>query len=155
MIFMKNSRKGNVPIILLFIVALILVITALLNFLSFSGSFELQSRQIADIMSRVEFGKSYVYSIAEISGKEAILTREDFRGKFKDIVDNRDFRIGETGNFFGIVRNGEFKFEKSNEKYILEIDGLFVQIEKGANKVRRNFHIIMEFDDKGEVLRST
>mgnify|MGYP001608274611 CR=1 FL=1 len=106
-------------------------------------------------MSRVEFGKSYVYSIAEISGKEAILTREDFRGKFKDIVDNRDFRIGETGNFFGIVRNGEFKFEKSNEKYILEIDGLFVQIEKGANKVRRNFHIIMEFDDKGEVLRST
>jgi len=155
MIFMKNSRKGNVPIILLFIVALILVITALLNFLSFSGSFEIQSQQIADIMSRVEFGKSYVYSIAEISGKESILSGEDFRKKFKEIVDNRDFRIGETGNFFGKIRNGEFKFEKSNEGYILEVDGLFVQIEKGANKIRRNFDLRVEFDEKGAVLKTT
>lgn len=152
----RNRKSGNVPIILLFIVALVLVITTLFSFLTFNNDFGKQSKEMADIASKVEFGNMYVFKIAEISGKDAILSgtsEGDLKNKFMEIAEKRDYRIEETGNFFGKVRNGEFSFDMKDRRYILEIKGLFVQAEEWANKIKRNFDMHIEFNDKGEVIK--
>lgn len=152
----KGKRRGNISLILLFIVALILVITTLISFLSFNKDFDGKSGEISDIISRVEFGKNYVLEIAEISGKKAILDagiEGELKNKFMEIVGERDFRIEEAGNFFGKIRNSEFKFDKEEGIFVLDIKGLFVQAEEGASKIKNNFDLHIEFNDKGEVVK--
>lgn len=152
----NEKNRGNISLILLFIVALILAITTLISYISFNKDFDGKSGEISDIISRVEFGKKYVVDIIEISGKKAILNagiEGDLKNKFMEIVEERDYRIMESGNFFGKVRNREFRFDKEEGIFVLEIKELFVQSDEGASKIKSNFNIRIEFNDKGEVVK--
>ena len=156
----RTSKKGNVSIILLVVAALVMVVITLMNFISFKGEFDDESREMSEVIGEVEFNYNYVFKIAEVSAREAIelnrINGGDLKETFKGIIEKRDLRIEGMGNFFGWIRNDKFKFEKYEDKYIFEVGELFVESWRGLNeenKIKRNFEIKIEFDDNGRILK--
>lgn len=151
------KRKGNVPTIMLVIVALVLTTATLLAFIGSDKNFGNQSRELSEITSEVDFNYNYILKTAELIGEDAIKSGGDVRENFIEIAGKRDLRIEDMGNFFGKIRNDEFKFDKLGEGYVLEVDGLFVSAQKSESKqdrIKRNFSIKMEFDKDGKLIKS-
>ena len=150
----KMKRKGNVAIIMLVIVALVASTATLLAFAGSGKNFGNQSEQISEVISELNFNHNYVFKTSEIIGREAVKSAGDFKGSFREITNNMDLRIEGMGNYFGKVRNNDFKFEREGENYVLEVNGLFVQAARGENSIKRNFDIKMKFDKNGELIKS-
>ena len=149
------SRRGNIAIILLFVVALVLVVATLMTFVSFKNEYGDSSRLFSETLGEAAFNQQYVEKSAELYGREAILSGGDVKAKFIEIATQHDLRLQGMGNFFGKVRNGQngqFTFEKQDKGYLLEITGLFVQATRRATVIKRNFDISLKFDEQGKVL---
>ncbi|MCX8158929.1 MAG: hypothetical protein N3D20_01410 [Candidatus Pacearchaeota archaeon] len=148
------NKKGDVPSVIIIVVALALVISALFVFLSFNGSLRVNSEKTDQIMRTIDLGEGYVKSKAKFFAEESIKRNGNIREDFIAISKASEINVVEFGNFFARVRNGEFKFEKNNGKYVLEIKDLFVEEEFDYNRVTRHFDICMEFDEKGNFLEN-
>ena len=136
------NRRGDVPTILLFVVAIVLAVSALAAFVSYSGDSGKTSEQINEVMFSAEFYENYVYAKAELIAEEAI-EQGGTKEKYMEIAarEEEKFRFEEVGNFYGKIRNGNFTFEKEGEGYNLEIDGVFIAAKSGGNKVTRTFNV--------------
>jgi len=141
-------RKGNVPLLLLFIVALVLSVGTLFSFVSFDNEgFDKQSKELSEVIDKVDFSKKYVEESANLIGEEVARKGGD-KEKYQGLTLERDLKLEGVGNFFGKIRTGQFEWVDSGDKYILKVDGLFVQSEEGLNKIKKNFDLNLEFEKK-------
>ena len=147
------NRKGHIPTYLLILIAIALSIGALFAFASFSNKEEIRAQELAEIMAEVNFGQNYALKSAELIGAGAIENGGEMKEQFMIIAAERELRIESAGNFFGKIRSGDFSFTKDGKEYILRVNGLFAQSERGLNKVRRDFDIVIKFDENGNVVK--
>ncbi len=156
MLFEKNkmSRKGQIAILMLFVVAIVLVIASLVSFVNFPRDFGDRSILVSRAIAGVQAGEDYVVGISKIITKETISRKSDIpQTDFMEVANRKDYGVQEAGNFFGKIRNSDFEFSMiSGEKYLLKIEGLFVQAEYGFNLIKRNFDLCMLFDKDGNYL---
>lgn len=148
---MRINKRGHLPTILVFVVALVLCTSALLAFVSFGNNFGHLSKELADTTTEADFSEKYIISsAAAIAEESAKVGSGQTKQEFMRIANERDLRLEAEGNFFGKIRAGEFEFDKQGNEYVLKIDGLFVQSQRGENKIKRNFNVLMRFDMEGK-----
>lgn len=145
------NRRGQIPIFMLIIVALVLVISALVSFNGFRGDFGDQSINVSKTLAGVDAAQNYVIKSAELIAADAIKTKSDIpEVKFMEIAASRDIGVQEAGNFFAKIRNNEFSFEREGDLYVLNVEKLFVQASYGNNAIKRNFDLNMKFNETGD-----
>ena len=139
----KMNKKGDVPTILIFLVAVILSMMALYSFVSFNSDFSNQSVDLVSLTSDIELAEKYVQFKAEsISNRVIDSETEDIKLKFQEIAKNENIGYEGSGNFFVKIEEGAFSFEKkSAETYHLSVKGVFIELQIGENVIRRNFDI--------------
>lgn len=157
------NNRGQVAFILLFLTAIFLVVFSLYHFVIYGMNNDFKSGDLSEMSIEADFWKNYVAEESKFLAKESIKSGSGAKEEFIERaskIDSGDVAFDGAGNFFFKIRNGEFKFEKVSsdngaaERYLLEIDGLFVYTERGANSVKRSFDIKMEFDDKGTFINN-
>jgi len=146
------NRRGFIPTLLIFIVALGLAILALTVFISSGLAFSSGTEQFNNLVLGIEFSEDYVVRNSEVLGSEAIMSGLGIRGEFMVLVADKDISNDDFGNFFGKIRNGEFVFEKVGDNYFLEFEKLFVRSVEGQSSIIRNFNLMIEFDGNGTLL---
>src|SRR3989304_15110 len=105
------NRKGQVAFLMMFLVAIVLVVSTMYIFISFSGGFSDLSLQNSMALSNVEFGSSYVTSNAKIAAGKAILSTDPDKIKlFRSETAKLDLQVYEAGNYFKQVSEGKFEF---------------------------------------------
>jgi hypothetical protein len=163
----KMNRRGNLPEVVLMISAIVLTVLGLIVFASFSGGFAEKSKEYSSMIDKANFNERYIIERAKFVSTETInCTLSEFCGemdmkkRYSRIAEKRDLQIDGQGNFYGKVRNGDFKFARGDEgEYLLNITQVFVSAESGAatertkNSITRNFDICMKFDDKSGVFK--
>ncbi|MEK6890089.1 MAG: hypothetical protein AABW82_03930 [Nanoarchaeota archaeon] len=151
------NRKGDVPTTLVFVGALVLVITALWSFASYDGRIA-RPLESADMLFNSEKSiESYIYSNLELFMQESL--QEGAGGgtglddKFKSSAGKHDLRIQNT-NLFGLIRNGKFLLTSDGGGYLLKIDNVFIKLENDSGKLVRTLNIEMKFDGNGNKISS-
>jgi len=152
------NRKGQIPTILLFIVALVLSAATLFSFAGFKGDFSEKSQELFETSQALEFREQYIIGLVKFFGEDSIKQGGDIRSNFeKFAVENEKLKTyKETGNFYKKIRDDQFTFEKnlSTGFYELEIKDLFLISEVEKNRIKRNFGLKMEFDEQGNVRKT-
>ncbi len=76
----KMNRRGDIPILMVFLVAIVLIIFTFIGFASFNDKFAEASEGRNRLLESVDFYESYVAGQSEIIGKQAIseLVREKY-----------------------------------------------------------------------------
>jgi hypothetical protein len=158
-----RNRKGDIPIIFNLIVALVLIIMALVVIVSIRNDFTNGSEGRNGVISNVLFYQAYILEKVEVLGRESIkiVGQEggDLEIIFKNLANEKNLGIIGTQNFFGkVFRDGvggrdEFSFVRIGDGYEFRMDEVFVEFEKGANRMKRSFDIKIEFDSKGKVIK--
>ncbi len=158
------KRKAQVPMLMLFLVALVLTIATLFAFTLADRKFGDGSLVMSRAVSSVEIGESYVISSSKLMAKQAILSGASNVGsEFQRIANaRRDLGVREAGTFFKVVGEGNFEFAPLGRNYLLKIgksDDLNKKIIlnaksgiKNENEVTRYIVICMMFDEKGNYL---
>lgn len=151
------DKKGDVATILLFIVALVLSVSALFIFASFGNDIEDISKYHNNILEDLERNYNFVIEESQIIAGDVIIkcnlcSNEELKRNFTIVAEGRERNIG-NGNFFGRARNGDFDFYRNGENYILNMSDLFVNGKKDYSSIKRNFNLTMEFDKEGKVIR--
>jgi len=140
----KMNKKGDMPTVLLLIVAIILVVIAWMAFYTSERGFGEKSREISIMMKQLEFSEQYVYHLAELIAKEAISSGVgdgELKEKFKERALKHNLNIESEGNVFGKIREDDFTFEKLGEDYELKIEKVLVRAKSGNNEIKRNFDL--------------
>jgi hypothetical protein len=151
---MMRGKKGQIPILMLFLVAIILVITALFSFFGFEQNFGNGSLLVSQAIAGVEFGQDYVNLVAKDAANKAISSpNDDLVVNFKSFVNSGDRGVQEAGNFFKEIKDDKFDFKLDGVEYKLEVKGLFVQSSYGNNEIRRNYDLCLVFGLDGNYLR--
>jgi len=162
------NKRGNIAFLSLPLVALAFSLFLLYVFVSFNGSFYRNSEKLSEMMYGADFAQDYVLAKTELifyktvncdkSVYESICDETDLKKRFILISNKENMNYYEQGNLFAKIRNKEFEISEIQRGYKIEIKELFVQIENvnegelNKNKVKRNFDLEIEFDDKGEVV---
>ncbi|MEM4271860.1 MAG: hypothetical protein QXD13_02125 [Candidatus Pacearchaeota archaeon] len=151
------NKKGQIPIVMLFVVALALVITALMSFASFNRAFDDQSIRNSKLMVSVGFGEQYCFESVKYAAKKAIKELkegENLKEKFRSLLLEKNIGLSETGNFFRKVNDNEFKFEKLTDNlYHFEMAGIIADAGGKESNIIRQFNLCMEFDKNGEFVK--
>lgn len=145
----RMNKKGDVPTTLVFVGALVLVITALWSFATYDGRVE-RPLESSDILFNSEKAiESYIYSNLELFMKENLANEGvGLEDGFKDSADKHDLRIENT-NLFGLIRNGKFSLTSNEEGYLLKIDNVFIKLQNDSGKLIRTLNIEIRFDGNG------
>ncbi len=153
------NRRGDIPMILLFIITLILVALALFSMVSFNNNLAKNSEGRSEMLARMAFLEDYVVAKTKNVAHDVIVrggelkSDEDLRAKFEEIVNERNFGVEGTENYFGKILRGEFVFSRDKDKYWLEIKDLNLEASRGANSIKRNVNLRIEFDYSGDLIR--
>lgn len=146
-----NKRGGEMAFTLLVVIALVASVTTLFYFLTFDSSIGNTPKEFSEVMSEIELGENYVINEAVLIGEQSIEKGGNIKENFKNIASERDFEISSFGNFYGKIRNDNFRFEFDNGGYLLEFKDLFIISRRGANEIVRNFNLSVEFDSGGKL----
>ena len=155
------NRRGDLPTILLFIVALTLYVATLFSFISFNWNFVEGSEGRADILSEIAFYEDYVNAQIKGIAKETIVEgglireNEGLKHRFIEIAEERNFGIEGIENYYGKILRGEFDFSRDDNKYWFEIKDLSLMAKRGANSIERKINLKIEFDYNGDVIGKT
>jgi hypothetical protein len=153
-------RKGHVPTLLLFVVALVLCIAAWFSFLTFSDDIGQQSRQLQAFSDNVAFERTYadnaVRDLVASAAREANNGGDSgYEIRFDSALTLRAGKFGTfrevRGNFLGLMRNKAYTLERDGAEYVFKMPGVFVQMESGVNKVTQRFDIEVRFLPSGEI----
>lgn len=164
MIHLRN-RRGQVAILMLFVVTIVLVIATLFVFFS-SKSASPPSSGFSEVLSDGRGNLDSVKYTAKTIASESINNKvSDLKVEFIRIVNLKygplknlgAVQVAPYGNFFlraGDKDNKDLSFEKvvSKELYKLRITGLFVEASFGNNYEKKNFDLCMLFDGNGNYL---
>jgi len=150
------NRNGQLAILMLFLVAIVLVITTLVSFYSFENSFSSKSVFVSKILSGISFGNEYFVNRAILIADETIRSNSaDLKGKFREVAISKNLMVqSPAGNFFKKIGDGGFYFAKeTDDLYKLKIEGLFIQASSGNNIGRRDFDMCLLFGKNGNYLK--
>lgn len=157
----RMNKKAQIPTLLLPLMALILAAVALYSFVSFKDTMPPQSEFLSEMMQEIEFNEPYALAETKLIAKEAIqncpsCSEEQLKNKMKDSAQWREekFYREELGNFFGKLRNKEIAIENKENKITIKIESLFIQSNRGYNKIKRDFAICMVFNNEGKFLNN-
>jgi len=149
------NKRGDVPTILLFVVAVALILSSLFIFVTFKGNF-IGSKDLAEINFEAEFSQKYIVREAEIIIWNAMQTvyeecrQKDLKERVKCVAEkHEDGRLSIAGNLFGLIRNGEFEIINQEENYVLEIPNINVKSTRGMNSIEKNFDLHIAFFSDG------
>jgi hypothetical protein len=154
------NRRGHVPTLLLFVVALVLCIAAWFSFLTFSDDIGEQSRELQAFSDNVAFERTYADSAVENlvlgAAREAAVGGESgYEARFADALAVRVERFGTFrevhGNALGLIRNKAYTLEQEGDEYVFRLPGIFVQMESGVNKIVQRFDMEIRFSPSGEI----
>jgi len=146
------NRRGDLPTLMILVIAVLLSGMALFTFITFGGDFSKKSSEFSVLVMTSEFVDDYVIAQAGSIANEVIDSgSDDLEGKFKSVAKERDLNLEITGNFFAQVRNSKFSFIRNAEGYLLDIDGLFVKAKSGDSEIVSNFDLAMQFDLDGNL----
>lgn len=171
----RIGKRAQIPILMLFLVAIVLVIATLFIFSSAEPNFAGSSAPAMRAAVSVQFGYDYVINRAKLIAKEVIadnpmgLTDDEARAEFRRIANETDIGMEEAGNFFKIIRDDDknnFVFKRVSAGYLLNVTNLFVQSQSqsgkvlrvffkpayGENEMRRNYNLCMLFGMDGRYL---
>ena len=170
------NRKGDLPTILVFIVALVLVISSLVIFVGFKGGHEALSSEFSSAVSELNFYRDYVYyAVSVMTNKAAALADDknfaaDFRTKLREIA-VRSYVVEGAEDFISKIKKDEFtvskdeftvskdEFTVSKDEftvskdgviYILRVENVLVEAGRGGNlEIRDVFNISLRFNENG------
>ena len=140
------NNKSQVASALLFIMTIVLIITSIWTMVSFNSKLDSQSENLSQMMFEIKFNELYVMQQTQIIFQESILSCqscsiEQLKEKIIQIAAERENlnKFEGAGNLYAKFRNSEFEISQSGSSYNLKINNLFVQSERGYNKIQRNF----------------
>lgn len=146
------NRRGDMPTMLIFIMALVLSAATLFSFASFKDDLQSQSAEFSELQRAIDFNYQYILKSAELIGGRAIKEGSaDFKQSFTSVAKERDIRLYGSGNFFTKVSMGDFMFDKQTGEYVLNVKDLVVFTDLNGNKIRRSFNLEMTFDSSGKM----
>jgi hypothetical protein len=154
------NRKGHVPTLLLFVVALVLCIAAWFSFLTFSDDIGQQSRELQAFSDNVAFERTYsdnaVRDLVVSAAREAASEEgAGYETRFASALAVRVERFGALreiqGNALGLMRNKAYTLEQDGTEYVFKMPGVFVQMGSGVNKIVQRFDIEVRFLPSGEI----
>jgi len=150
------NKKAQVATSLLVVIALVFAAIALFMMISFSNDVKSQSAQLSALTNEIESNQHYITQKAILLAKETINTNPNEQ-TFKSVAGEHEnlYRYPGAGNFYAQIRNHNagnptFTFQLTNGVYQLSIPDLFVRSQKGANIIKRNFDLCLEFDLNGD-----
>jgi len=163
------NNRGDVPTLLIFFAALVLIIISLVSMHSFSNSFGKFSEDTTKIMVQANLAEGYILEKLDLVAFQTIKCNSgkisDSNGcnltslneRFAFFMKQQDFGVTLSKNLFDKIANREFNFNKSGNNYILEINNLEIFVVDGQNavknSVKRTLNLKMEFDSQGEFIR--
>ncbi|MBX4211921.1 hypothetical protein KW787_00495 [Candidatus Pacearchaeota archaeon] len=148
------DKKGDLPMLMLPLIALGVSIIALLVFNSHDNQTSNESQARHMMISEMEFNYNYVLSSVENAGSLAIqeckqCSNEELKSRFMQHLLETP-QIDGAGNLFVIVGNRLFQFSSLGSSYDLSIPGLFVQAQNKQETAIRRFDIHITFDRDGK-----
>ena len=150
-----RGRRGQIPILMLFVVTIILVIVALMSFATFDRQFSDNPLNTSRTIAKVQFGEGYVLESAKSMATKVIEENKgvNLPAAFTGAALGFDRQVSDpANNLFRQIRDGKFSFEKIGEEYRLNVAGLFVQASYGANQITRKFDLCLLFDVDGDYI---
>ena len=154
------NKNGDVSIILLFVIALVLSVSALFIFASFGNDIKNVSRYHNDMLEDLDDKYSTVVGESQIITREVVVnckacSNSELKQSFMNVAENREKNVGLDleGNYFARIRNGDFDFYKNGENYVVNISDLFVNGKKEYSAIKRNFNLTVEYDQEGNFIR--
>ncbi len=151
------NRKGDLPTFMLFLVALILSVSALFSFVSFDDSFNENSDERNQILEEISFYEKYVVEDVKIISNNVIEQRKVIeQSKLKEIFQEefkkRNYKISGLENYYGKILRGEFEFHRNENKYWFEINDIGLRRDSGASFIERKVNFRIDFDYNGDVI---
>ncbi|MDO8459812.1 MAG: hypothetical protein Q7S74_01760 [Nanoarchaeota archaeon] len=154
------NRKGDISLILLVLVAIVLSVTALFSFASFSNSFKGDSKDRTSIITNLIFSENYGKENLKFLAQQSIVcstppeicSLPDVKSRLQTFAQNKADVYEGAKPIFGKVIRGEFDFQSMNSIYKLEIKDISLDAKAGSNEISRQLTICMQFNNKGEYI---
>jgi hypothetical protein len=152
------NRKGHMGTILMPIGTFALVVVVLLVAGSFNSSFGEENLEIENLNAKFKLDKEQIEEVCEFAVMGAIEVadkdkfKKNFEENFASIVNELDRPGQRPGNFFGLIRNGDFLVISEGEGvYRLVIEGIEISSKSssGNSEIRRSFDLVKRFDSTG------
>ena len=149
------NKKGHVPTILLFIIALVLILTAWFTFFTIKSDIGERANEIAKLVGDLEFDERYVFAVFERSIDKAIDKadkdnfKQSFEDNFVDIIGKVESVSDVSGNFFEKVGKKEYALTPEDDEYTLIIEDVFISSHVGKNEIERPLSLSVRFDKNG------
>jgi len=141
----KMNRKGHVPTILLFVVALVLILAAWFTFFGIDDEIGKKAVEINIAVINLSFQEKYIDVVFERTVKMSIerADRSDFRNsfetEFREIVSNLREVSDSSSNLFDKVREKEYSLVSDGANYRLTIEEITVVSQVGKTELKRTF----------------
>lgn len=147
------NRRGHIPTVLAFIVAVVLVIAVLFSQASFKQARQGDFSGVLDLQAELEFKERYVKSVFERSLSEAVEnTRENsFAGlceEFKSKVEERSTNDLKFGTFFVNVRNWDCALSGEGNLALPEFE---IFVAQGNDRFIGRYSFSANIFDDGEL----
>ncbi len=151
------NKKADAPTLLIVIIAMLLSSSLLFAFITSNKQLTQTSDSLGSSSVTIELFKEYTEEQSKLILKEAINSCQscqptELKEKISEISIERNPEIPNTGNYFGKLRNLEFSLQNSDNKYLLNIENVFVKSQNENAEVTSTFDICMHFDPKGDFL---
>jgi len=156
MLNIKMNKRGHVPTILLFVIALVLILTAWFTFFTIKGDVGERVNEITKLVADLEFNERYVSAVFDRSVDKAIEKadkdnfRQSFENNFVDIISKVESvsSISRTdSNFFEKVEKKEYDLILESGEYNLTIRDIFVSSHVGKSEIKREFDLPIRFNE--------
>ena len=152
------NKKGHVPTILLFIIALVLILTAWFTFFTIKSDIGERANEIAKLVGDLEFDERYVFAVFERSIDKAIdkADKDNFKQSFEDNFVDIVGKVGgissvsnTDSNFFEKISKKEYVLTPEDDEYTLIIEDVFISSHVGKNEIKRPLSLSVRFDKNG------
>lgn len=138
-----KDKRGDAPMLLIFIVALGLIALELGLFISFESRFEDPLREGEVVAKTLNVIEKVVREHAEGTFKEGVkecvgCSAEEIKEKFKEEIRKNELMLKNT-NFYTLVRQEKYFVNQENGNYSLSMENVFVKSETEAGSAKRTF----------------
>ncbi|MEK6898834.1 MAG: hypothetical protein AABW79_01935 [Nanoarchaeota archaeon] len=150
------NRKGHIPSIMAFIVAVVLVIAVLFSHASFKSVVGKDFVDTLNLQAELEFKERYVKSVFERSLNEAVDATEEkgfvgFCEEFKGNIEERSTNDLEFGTFFVNVRNWDCSLSINGEIRVLTLPEFEIEVLQDGSKFIGRYSFSAEILPSGRV----
>ena len=156
---MLRNKKGHLPTIFLFVIAITLIFFSLFIIFSFKNNVEDEGKSVIKLIQNLEYDEKYVPEIFERMVSESLerADKSNFRTSFEsnliEISESINSFSTVSGNFFEKIEQGDYdlvpKFENNEVIYTLNIKDIKVESTIQNHKIERTFDLSITFDEEG------